>query len=81
MNEIGQQGSGSGNRVLRGGSWINNARNCRSAYRNGNRPGNRDDNVGFRPASSSHRQSSALAPRDRRAVYGDEPPCCPRRDC
>ena len=36
------------NRVLRGGSWINNARNCRSAYRNNNEPGNRNDNTGLR---------------------------------
>jgi len=37
-------------RVLRGGSWNNNGRNLRSAYRNGNEPGNRNDNVGFRLA-------------------------------
>lgn len=36
------------NRVLRGGSWNNNARNSRSAYRNNNNPGNRNNNVGFR---------------------------------
>ena len=34
--------------VVRGGSWINTARNCRSAYRNWNTPGNRNDNLGFR---------------------------------
>ena len=37
-------------RVLRGGSWINNGRNCRSANRNGNTPGNRNHNIGFRLA-------------------------------
>jgi formylglycine-generating enzyme required for sulfatase activity len=36
------------NRVLRGGSWNNNAQNCRSAYRNNDNPGNRNNNVGFR---------------------------------
>ncbi|WP_366929616.1 SUMF1/EgtB/PvdO family nonheme iron enzyme [uncultured Thiodictyon sp.] len=35
-------------RVLRGGSWINHARNCRSANRNGNEPANRNDNIGLR---------------------------------
>ena len=38
------------NRVLRGGSWNNNGRNVRSANRNRNEPGNRNDNIGFRLA-------------------------------
>lgn len=37
-------------RAVRGGSWINNARNVRSAQRNWNEPGNRNDNLGFRLA-------------------------------
>lgn len=35
-------------RVLRGGSWNNNAMNCRSANRNNNDPTNRNNNIGFR---------------------------------
>lgn len=38
------------NRVNRGGSWNNNARNCRAANRNRNEPGNRNNNLGFRVA-------------------------------
>ncbi|MGE0756415.1 MAG: hypothetical protein AB7O38_05325 [Pirellulaceae bacterium] len=34
----------------RGGSWNNNARNCRAAYRNRNSPSNRNNNLGFRVA-------------------------------
>ncbi len=37
-------------RVLRGGSWNNNARNVRSAQRNNNTPDNRNNNTGFRLA-------------------------------
>jgi hypothetical protein len=36
------------NRVNRGGSWNNTARNCRSANRNNNTPDNRNNNLGFR---------------------------------
>ncbi len=46
-------GAASGsNRVKRGGSWNNNARNCRSANRNNNNPNNRNNNIGFRAAST-----------------------------
>jgi hypothetical protein len=40
------------NRVKRGGSWNNNANNCRSANRNNNNPNNRNNNNGFRAAST-----------------------------
>ncbi|NLY00820.1 MAG: SUMF1/EgtB/PvdO family nonheme iron enzyme [Rhodopirellula sp.] len=36
------------NRVGRGGSWRHGARDCRSAYRDGNPPGYRNSNLGFR---------------------------------
>jgi hypothetical protein len=41
--------------VIRGGSWNNNAQNCRSAIRNHNAPDNRNNNLGFRLASSRQR--------------------------
>ncbi|MBK8783146.1 MAG: SUMF1/EgtB/PvdO family nonheme iron enzyme [Anaerolineales bacterium] len=37
-----------GRRVLRGGSFNNNDRNVRCAYRNRNNPNNRNNNIGFR---------------------------------
>lgn len=37
----------------RGGSWNNDASNCRSANRNRNSPDNRNNNLGFRVALSS----------------------------
>jgi formylglycine-generating enzyme required for sulfatase activity len=42
-------------RVMRGGSWNDNARNVRAAYRNHNDPANRNDNVGFRCARAHER--------------------------
>jgi hypothetical protein len=38
---------------LRGGSWNNNAKNCRSANRNNNSPDNSNNNNGFRLLRSS----------------------------
>ena len=44
-------------RVNRGGSWNNDASNCRPANRNRNEPGNRNNNLGFRLALSSAQES------------------------
>jgi formylglycine-generating enzyme required for sulfatase activity len=45
------KGPGNGTyRVLRGGCWINDARLCRSAFRDWDAPGFRSSNVGFRVA-------------------------------
>ena len=51
LYEGGCQNTGT-NRVLRGGSWINNGRNARAAQCNANDPGNRNDNIGFRLAQA-----------------------------
>ena len=58
-------------RVLRGGSWINNGRNARSAYRNHNEPGNRNDNNGFRLALA--RRGGGCRPMDQTPI----PSCHP----
>jgi hypothetical protein len=42
-----------GPRAVRGGSWINNGHNARSAQRNHNQASNRRNNLGFRFALSS----------------------------
>ena len=48
------------NRVIRGGSWNNDSQNLRSANRNNNDPGNRNDNLGFRLESTKVCQISAV---------------------
>ena len=55
---ISNQGPGAegSNRVNRGGSWNNNARNARVANRNNDTPANRNNNLGFRLACSSKQQ-------------------------
>jgi formylglycine-generating enzyme required for sulfatase activity len=40
--------------MLRGGGWINNPQNCRSACRNNyNNPDNHNNNIGFRVVSEA----------------------------
>ncbi len=48
---VNEKGSG---RVLRGGSWVNLAGNCRSASRYGNSPDNRYNDLGFRLSRGLH---------------------------
>ena len=40
--------------MCRGGSWYNNTENCRTAYRNRNAPGNRNNNLGLRVCFRLH---------------------------
>jgi len=47
-----EEENASGVRVVRGGSFINNHRNARCAYRNRNNPDNLNNNNGFRVAAS-----------------------------
>ena len=55
-------------RVLRGGSWNNdNTGNFRCAYRNNNKPENRNNNNGFRCASTLPAVSAGHGPRRRGA--------------
>lgn len=56
--------------MLRGGSWINNGRNVRSAQRNANDPGNRNDNIGFRLARA---QEGWMALFDQTAILSPGP--------
>ena len=48
-------------RVLRGGSWNNNARNTRVSNRNRNTPDNRNERLGLRLAQSARVAFSAAA--------------------
>ena len=56
-------------RVLRGGSWNNKPQNLRSANRNRNTAGNRNNNAGFRVASTAQPPESSR-PRARGACTG-----------
>ncbi|MCO6455391.1 MAG: SUMF1/EgtB/PvdO family nonheme iron enzyme [Pirellulaceae bacterium] len=51
--------------MIRGGSWANDARNCRAANRNANEPANRNDNLGFRVAAAPSARGGYPAERNR----------------
>lgn len=73
---------GTPNRVHRGGSWNNPAENCRSAYRNRRHPGNRNPDLGFRPAPNARpgrRTVSTDAVPDRDAYSPGSGPKGPNR--
>ena len=57
------------NRVNRGGSWNNNAANCRAANRNSNEPGNRNNNLGFRPAPAPPAPDQTIRTGWNRSAY------------
>ncbi|MBK8656372.1 MAG: SUMF1/EgtB/PvdO family nonheme iron enzyme [Haliscomenobacter sp.] len=60
LGRLCQQG---GLRVVRGGSWNNNTRNCRAANRNRNNPDNRNNNNGFRLAREYARPNAGARVR------------------
>ena len=61
------------NRVLRGGSWNNDAANCRTANRNTNEPTNRNTNNGFRLAlNSAGMEAIALRLQTEQIVFPSE---------
>ena len=66
-------------RVLRGGSWFNDAGGCRSAYRDVGTPGYRYYNVGFRLARGQQgaRPSAAAGPGAERRAAGAAAPRVP----
>ncbi|MEM7201467.1 MAG: SUMF1/EgtB/PvdO family nonheme iron enzyme [Planctomycetota bacterium] len=55
MKTLRGEGRRGQNRVIRGGSWNDIARNVRAACRNANSPGNRNHNLGFRCARAHAR--------------------------
>ena len=61
------------NRVNRGGSWNNDAANCRTANRNTNEPTNRTNNNGFRLAlNSAGKEAIALRVQTEQIVFQSE---------
>jgi hypothetical protein len=67
---------GSENRVLRGGSFNNNADNVLSAFRNNNQPDNRNNNIGFRVASTLRQTNGSVMPEFAGRVRTDCPADC-----
>ena len=65
---------GAANRVVRGGSWGNDARLVRAACRNQNDPADRDDGIGFRCArvQVASEAARAVAPADPASRPGAE---------
>jgi hypothetical protein len=66
-------------RVVRGGSFNNNQRNARCAYRNNNNPDNRNDNIGFRVVVSHIFLPSGNAAWPRLGCRGDKMARLPSR--
>lgn len=68
-----------GKRVMRGGSWNNDADNCTSSNRNNNNPDNANSNIGFRLISTmsgqagSHPVMPALCGRGDEHASGNRP--------
>ncbi|MCY2963747.1 MAG: SUMF1/EgtB/PvdO family nonheme iron enzyme, partial [Planctomycetota bacterium] len=54
------------NRVVRGGSWVGGADHCRSAFRSGDRPYFRDNDLGFRLAPRSVQEQAERRHEGRR---------------
>ncbi len=67
------------NRVKRGGSWNNDARNCRVANRNNNSPENTNNNNGFRVALAPQLSGNVGRHRLNRAVSRTGPGLDPVR--
>ena len=62
-NGLGMSVRASAHRVIRGGSWNNDAQNVRAAYRNHNEPSNRNNNLGFRCAELTTEPDGSLLNR------------------
>lgn len=68
--------------MLRGGSWNNNAENCRVANRNNNNPNNANNNYGFRLANTaSVREGYFLRNVAQRRCCPALDPASPPRGC